>query len=275
MNRIGFMQGRLSPQIDGKIQAFPAPYWRNEFPAAASLGLACMEWTIDQDSIAENPIMSAPGRAEILHLAESHGIAIQSVAGDCFMQAPFWKAAEPERTILLHQFTAVAEATAPIGASILIVPLVDNGSPQHPQHWQSLADGMATLTPTLRALRLTAAFELDLPPEAAQKFIAHYPPDCFGINHDIGNSAALGWNCETEITLLQTRIINVHVKDRLRGGGTVPLGEGAANLPQAFILLKAAGYAGNYILQTARAASDHAGALAKYLALTAQLLSPP
>jgi hexulose-6-phosphate isomerase len=24
--RIGFMQGRLSPLIDGKIQAFPAPY---------------------------------------------------------------------------------------------------------------------------------------------------------------------------------------------------------------------------------------------------------
>jgi hexulose-6-phosphate isomerase len=274
MNRIGFMQGRLSPQIDGKIQAFPAAYWRDEFSVAAALGLTCMEWTIDHNSIAENPIMSAPGRAEILHLSHTHGIAIQSVAGDCFMQVPFWKATGEARTNLLQQFAGVAEASSALGAGILVVPLVDNGSPQNPQHWQSLADGMAALTPTLRALRLTAAFELDLPPEAAQKFIAQYPPDCFGINHDIGNSAALGWNCQTEILLLHPRIINVHVKDRLRGGGTVPLGEGAANLPQVFALLKRAGYAGNYILQTARAASDHAGALAKYQAVTAQLLAP-
>ena len=28
--RIGFMQGRLSPQVDGKIQAFPWVHWRDE-----------------------------------------------------------------------------------------------------------------------------------------------------------------------------------------------------------------------------------------------------
>jgi hypothetical protein len=27
----GIMQGRLSPLIQGKIQAFPEKYWQNEF----------------------------------------------------------------------------------------------------------------------------------------------------------------------------------------------------------------------------------------------------
>ena len=44
--RIGFMQGRLVDQIDGKIQAFPWQEWELEFPIAAKLGLKKMEWTI-------------------------------------------------------------------------------------------------------------------------------------------------------------------------------------------------------------------------------------
>jgi len=31
-NRIGFMQGRLSPQVNGKIQAFPWSHWQSELP---------------------------------------------------------------------------------------------------------------------------------------------------------------------------------------------------------------------------------------------------
>jgi L-ribulose-5-phosphate 3-epimerase len=65
----------------------------------------------------------------------------------------------------------------------------------------------------------------------------------------------------------------VHVKDRLRGGTTVPLGTGAAELAKAIRLLERFGYSGQYILQTARAADgDHAGALAKYRDMTVSWL---
>ena len=50
--RIGFMQGRLSALVDGKIQAFPWDEWREEFPRAKALGLGRMEWTIDQERLA-------------------------------------------------------------------------------------------------------------------------------------------------------------------------------------------------------------------------------
>ena len=54
--RIGFMQGRLSPQVDGKIQAFPWQHWRDEFPAAQKLNIPLMEWTLDHDRLTEeNP----------------------------------------------------------------------------------------------------------------------------------------------------------------------------------------------------------------------------
>jgi len=90
-DRIGFMQGRLSPIIDGKIQAFPWNSWMDEFSIAGKLRIPLMEWTLDQERLYENPLMNEVGRAEIRTLCRSNGIQIPSVTGDCFMQAPFWK----------------------------------------------------------------------------------------------------------------------------------------------------------------------------------------
>ena len=47
MNKIGFMQGRLSKLVNNQIQAFPFKNWLNEFPLANKLGISCMEWTLD------------------------------------------------------------------------------------------------------------------------------------------------------------------------------------------------------------------------------------
>ena len=57
------MQGRLSPLIGGRIQAFPWPYWEDEFALGQGLGLSCMEWTLDRERIYENPLMTEAGRA--------------------------------------------------------------------------------------------------------------------------------------------------------------------------------------------------------------------
>lgn len=49
----------------------------------------------------------------------------------------------------------------------------------------------------------------------------------------------------------------------------MPLGTGNADLAKTIRLIERAGYKGQYILQTARAAGgDHAGALAKYRDMT-------
>ena len=59
------MQGRLSPVIDGRIQAFPWPFWQNEFAMAERLGVRLVEWTLDEDRLYENPLLTAAGQTEI------------------------------------------------------------------------------------------------------------------------------------------------------------------------------------------------------------------
>ncbi|MGH2405881.1 MAG: sugar phosphate isomerase/epimerase family protein [bacterium] len=274
MSRIGFMQGRLSPMVGDRIQAFPWPHWREEFPAARSLGFTLMEWTVDRERLPENPIMTRAGRQEVRSLTDAFGVRVRSLTADCVMEAPFYKAADGERARRLDDLQALIDACAQIGIVLLVIPLVDNGRLENDPQEEDLRRGLLPLAPVLRDAGMRAVFESDFPPRRLREFIGTFPQDVFGVNYDTGNSAALGYDPHEEIEGYGERIWNVHVKDRRRGGTTVPLGTGEADLPTAFRLLARLGYAGGYILQTARAADgDHAAALRRYRDMAASWLA--
>jgi hexulose-6-phosphate isomerase len=187
------------------------------------------------------------------------------------MQAPFWKAHGREQQELVGIFEKVLLSCAGIGITLLVVPLVDNGALASAAERAVLERQFFEFQPLLRQHGLRIAFESDLPPAALAAFIDGFAADLFGINFDIGNSASLGWDPAEEIPLLAPRIVNVHVKDRVLGGTTVPLGSGAADLPKVFALLRAARYGGNFILQTARAADGaHVETIDRYRQFVAQ-----
>jgi hexulose-6-phosphate isomerase len=265
MTRIGFMQGRLSPLVDGKIQAFPWSQWREEFATARSHGFPLMEWTLDHDRLYENPVMTVKGRQEIASLSRESGVRVESLTGDCFMQAPFYKVEGAQRQQWFTDFRNVIDACLEAGIKWIVVPLVDNGRLEDARQVDRLKEGLAVAAPALSDHKAQIVFESDFPPERLKQFIDGLPADSFGINYDIGNSASLGFEPHEEIRAYGARIGNVHVKDRKLGGTTVPLGTGNADLPRVFRLLLDAGYAGNYILQTARASDgQHATALCSY-----------
>ena len=267
--RIGFMQGRLSPLVGGRIQSFPWDTWQDEFAKAESHGLHMMEWTLDQERLYENPLLTADGQERIRGLCRQHRFTIPSLTGDCFMQAPFWKSHGAARESLQRDFHAVAAACAAVGISMIVVPLVDNGRIDEPLQEETLVGHLRAQSAFLREHRLRIVFECDFAPAELARFIARLDPALFGVNYDIGNSAALGFDPEEELTAYGNRVVNVHVKDRLRGGTTVPPGTGNAQFEKVFAALARLGYAGNYILQTARAADGtHAQALVRYRDMT-------
>ena len=265
---IGFIQGRLSPLVEGQIQAFPWDHWRAEFPLAADLGFPIIEWTLDQENLHENPLMHQFGRQEIKRLCATNGVDVASVTGDFFMRAPFFKADPPARQARLDDLKAVIEACLDMEISYLVVPLVDNGSLEIPRHEDDLRDGLMSLYGFLGG-GMKIVFESDFPPQRLAEFIASFPQESFGVNYDSGNSAALGFDVLEEFAAYADRIDNVHIKDRVRGGTTVPLGSGNVDFPGLFGALAGCAYKGNIILQTARAEDgDHAGALHRYREMT-------
>lgn len=268
-SHLGFMQGRLSPVVDGVIQQFPWNHWEQEFAIASELGLCLMEWTLDQDRLYQNPLMTAAGQAAILNLSDTFGVAIQSLTGDCFMQSPFWKRVGAEKLELQNDFMAILDSCQKIGISIVVVPLVDEGRIANAQEMANLVEFLSDITPWLEKNEIRIAFESDFTPCDLKDFIGRFPDKIFGINYDIGNSAALGFNVEEEFAAYGNRVFNVHVKDRILGGTTVPLGSGNTDFIKVFRSLRKIGYKGSYILQTARAPDgDHAGVLRQYAAMT-------
>ena len=265
-NRIGFMQGRLSPIVGGKIQSFPWGNWQNEIVLAKKINLSLMEWTLDQDRLYENPLMTLDGQKEIRALCKRYDFSIPSLTGDCFMQAPFWKAGEQaERERLQGDFLAVLNACSKVGITLVVVPLVDDGSLDNIEQENYLVDFLLAEESLINNLGIKIIFESDFEPSELFRFISRLSDVNFGINYDVGNSAALGLNPVEEFQAIGSRILNVHVKDRPLNGTTVPLGDGDADFSLIFELLQSHGYVSNFILQTARAEDNrHSSVLSSY-----------
>jgi hexulose-6-phosphate isomerase len=259
------MQGRLVPPVDGRIQAFPREGWRDEIRIAGGCGLPFLEWTLDAEGLDENPLLRADGRDEIRELCRRFELGVPSITGDCFMQAPFWKAEATQRKQRLETFACIADAAGALGAELLVVPVVDDAHLETPGQRASLINGLLELEPLLERVAIRVLLESDLSPGDLASLVAPLDERRFGINYDIGNSASYGHDPAQEITAYGRRIGNVHVKDRRRGGPTVPLGAGDADLPRVIGRLESTGYRGRYVLQTARDPQGrHAEVIAAY-----------
>ena len=266
-NKLGVMQGRLSEPSPGKIQEFPTHNWDSEFPTLKQIGIHLLEWTLDWKDIAKNPIMNKQEIPRILELITLNDVAVPSATLDCYMQFPCWSKELDDSSF--RQYEILLENSKILGAKYLVLPLVDNSSINESYKFESLFDFCKEITPLLSNAEVEILFESDYSALELFDFISKFDSTYFGINYDIGNSASLGFNPEDEIKNYGDWIKNVHVKDRLIGSSTVPLGEGAADFDKVFNSLANIDYSGNFILQTARSSTgDHVGVIEKYRDVT-------
>ena len=258
IEKIGFMQGRLSPIIENKIQAFPWETWSNEFSIANKIDLKIMEWTLDYKDLYKNPLMTGEGKKKINKLSKKYNLSIPSLTGDCFMQAPFWKSKNSEEENQLKKdLISILENCNQVGIKFIVIPLVDEGRIDNLKEEQLLISFLKEIEDKIYNLDQKILFESDFNPRDLEKFISKFNDDLFGINYDTGNSASYGFNPIEEFDAYGDKILNVHIKDRPLGRTTVPLGEGDVDFDLVFKLLDQISYRGNYILQTARALDDN------------------
>lgn len=258
------MQGRLSPLVDGRIQAFPAEHWDKEFAVASSIGVPFIEWTLDQTGLMANPFITDGGKKRIRELREVHGVYVPSVTADFVMHAPFFRQQGDARRARIDELNIVLDACDDLGVSFFVMPLVDASALESDEDEDVVCEEMCRV---VAGHDVTVVFESDFPPERLAKFMARLP-DC-GVNYDIGNSAALGFDPVQEVGAYGQKILNVHVKDRVRNGTTVPLGKGDADFPAVFSALGKIDYAGRFVLQAARAEDgDHVAAIQNYRSAT-------
>lgn len=253
---IGIMQGRLVAPVGDRIQAFPAQSWREEFSRAQQAGLAAIEWIFDvgEDS---NPIATDAGLAEMRALGAAHGVAVRSLCADYFMPEPLCKGTSVEREQRAKQLLWLLARCASLGVERVVLPFVDNSALVSDEE---IAVVVALLGEMIREDEnrgVELHLETSLPPARFAALLRACDHPAVKVNYDSGNSASLGFDADEEFAAYGGRIGSVHIKDRVLGGSTVPLGSGAVDFPKLMRNLQRVNYAGDFVLQVAR---DAAGA---------------
>ena len=266
MNQIGVMQGRLSPPSEGRIQAFPKTTWADEFVLAREAGLELIEWIVEADEVERNPFLAETDRVAALCLET--GVAVRSLCADYFMDRPLLRCSAAERDERLGMLERIIALLPRLGVRHLTIPFVDASAILTEAELSETAAMLKPFLPALERAGADLALETSLDPRGFRRLLDLLDHPCARVNYDIGNSASLGYAPAEEFAAYGAQVATVHVKDRLRGGTTVPLGKGDADFPAVFSALARLDYAGPFILQAARQIpGEEAAAVKSYAAM--------
>jgi hexulose-6-phosphate isomerase len=254
-NEIGIMQGRLSPRIDGKIQAYPTNTWQKEFEIAQEIGYAAIEWIVEKP-VEINALMTDSGKAKIKKVIASTGVRIDYVCADIFMQQPLVRMTKDTKSQNKEYLVTILNNAKEVGAIGVEIPFVDNSSIKNDKEIEEFIESMQEAFKLAKELDMKISLETDLPPLKFKELLEQIGLEFVQANYDIGNSASLGFDPEEELEAYGTRILNVHVKDRKLGGTTVPLGTGNANINLVLQKIQEFDYKGGLTMQAARGEND-------------------
>lgn len=246
------MQGRLLPPTGGRIQAFPLERWREEVRLAHEAGLSAIEWIYEASTHDANPLADDTGLDELRGALAEAGVAVSSICADAFIEEPLARGGTTVRAERRERLKWVLGRAGKLGVAHVLVPFVDDSALRTPEEEDAAVEELSRALAAAEDAGVEIHLETSLAPERFRAFLDRLPPELVYANYDVGNSASLGYDPREELAAYGERIGSVHVKDRVRGGGTVPLGEGDADLPTLFQTLRALGWDGLLTLQIAR-----------------------
>lgn len=242
MQEIGLMQGRLTPSRGRGIQFFPgAPgEWQWEFELAPAAGISSIEWVCEKDNV----LFTAAGRRELEEVMTRTGVRV------CNMDL---HELLTKTDIVKHPdelFEKVCEAMGGINGGTVELPLVEASSLLEESAYDARVASLRRFLQLAEKHKVPVAVETDLGPEALRALTEEVPE--ITVVYDVGNSAGLGYDMEEEFKAYGKCISNVHIKDKSKGGSTVPLGTGDVDFPKLFSLLRQMLYTGLVTIQAAR-----------------------
>lgn len=251
---IGIMQGRLTKPKGRGIQFFPFDNWENEFFVAQKIGIDEIEFIFDYENYINNPLITLEGKQRISELIEQTGVSVNAVCFDYFMRRPFYKKSgnlyEELRKENSDLIKKVIVAMEQIGIGLIEIPLVDDSSLKSDVEKSEFAKWINEIACQYNSIKF--GLETDLNPSDFLEYLNRINLPQIGANYDSGNSSGLGYDPYEEVTTLRDYIFNIHIKDRVYLGTTVPLGTGSADFDRLFQGLDEINYQNNFILQAAR-----------------------
>ena len=247
--RIGVIQGRLSPRPAGKLQEFPWQSYAAEFPKARRLGFHSIEWIFEAPRFEDNPLWTGAGRAEIRALIEASGVRVQSVCADYFMVHRLAGESSVDRLRNCEVLAQLIAAAHAVGADRILIPLLETSAVDTPELKAEVVASLRGVAPVAERYGVTLGLELEIPGDQYAALVNDVGSPRVRAYYDTGNCTAQGADIATDILPVLPVLHAVHVKDRVRGGSSKPLGSGDTNFRGFFPALLKAGFRGDFVLQ--------------------------
>jgi L-ribulose-5-phosphate 3-epimerase UlaE len=246
------MQGRLLPKYKSRYQAFPIGMWKEEFLIAKNLGLDLIEFILDFNDVEKNPLIKKDGIQEIISVIQNTGVGVQTICADYFMEAPLHSSnpiivKNSQKTLL-----KLINNAKNLGVTDIIIPCVDHSSLKDQETIDRFVENMFPILSFAEKSFINLSLETDLDPSSFIDLLNRFQSNCIKVNYDIGNSSALGYDFEEELAVYGNLISDIHIKDRVRNGGSVELGKGDVDFEKFFKKLKQYEFKGPFILQAYR-----------------------
>ena len=251
-NKFGVIQGRLLPKYEGRYQAHPKGYWEDEFEIAKNLGMDCIEFILDYNDANQNPLLNNGELKKLQSIISKTGVLVKTICADYFMESPLHSEDQEIATNSMNVLKRLLVSAEILGVSDIVIPCVDNSSLVNPDAVNRFVGQINKVEREIEERNINLSLETDLNPEQFSNLLKRFNSRRITVNYDIGNSASLGFDPIEELNAYGEKITDIHIKDRILGGGPVVLGKGDANFALFFEKLKEFNYKGPFIMQAYR-----------------------
>jgi len=201
-------------------------------------------------------------------LDERERAAVVSICADYFMDKPLLRCSAAESRQLLQRLEWLIGICPAMGIGRIVLPFVDDSAIRDDAERNQVVANLSSVLPVCERQGVELHLETDLGPAVFRALLAELENPLIKVNYDAGNSASLGYQPAEEFAAYGHRIGSFHIKDRRERGGTVPLGQGAADFPSLREQLVRYRYRGDFVMQVAR---GEAGDELRWLAGMAKL----
>ena len=204
---LSYVQGRLSKKVGEKFQYFPIHNWQNELVLAKKIGLKNMEWIISDLS---NPILNSYSCKEIQKILKKNKIRISSISLDLIMEKPLhtwsmvdlgWFINILKNAIIIHKVKR------------LNIPCEEQSRFFNSENLGKFKKNLKFILKKL-GRSTYVSIESDFSPRNINYLLKNLKSNQLGVNLDLGNIEANGYDIQDYLDLLNKKIFGVHIKER-------------------------------------------------------------
>ena len=232
--KIGIIQGRLSPPVEG-FQETPKN-WQKEFEYLKQLNMNHIEWVVTKKSFSTNPIF----------FEDLTDYSISSVCADNIIDRKI-----DNHEFLLDNIVPLCKVAQKNNIKNITLPLLEDSSVENSNKRDNFCTTLKYISSTFQDLNFLIEAELGI---EELREILNVNSNIY-VTYDTGNITSFGLSHDEYINSFLPKIKNVHLKDRTKSGHTVAPFSGDTDFYLILKKLVDMNYNCLYTLQTARGPS--------------------